>query len=95
MRNPMSAEQAHATLTGYGHQQMENYRMAGLPPEYCPRCGHLTMRSSLLLNPLSRHVEAHICPDCGIDEAIRDFAGTTLPLNKWALACPEEGGEEG
>lgn len=61
---------------------------------FCPRCGSMTVKDRLHTNALSRHADVYICDACGIDEAIRDFAGEPLPLKEWAIAClplPEDG----
>lgn len=52
----------------------------------CPRCGQLTVKDRLHTNALSRHAHIYICDACGMDEAIRDWKGNTLPLKDWAIA---------
>ena len=54
---------------------------AGQPP-MCLRCGK-TLRSRLVENALSRSLDVHVCPQCGMDEALRDACGTPLPLREW------------
>lgn len=51
-------------------------------PPMCLRCGK-TLRSRLVENALSRSLDVHVCPQCGMDEAIRDACGTPLPLREW------------
>lgn len=51
----------------------------------CPRCGRQNMKPSTATNALSRHANVYICDECGMDEAIRDYAGKTVPLEKWAI----------
>lgn len=51
-------------------------------PPLCLRCGK-PLNCRLLVNALSRHVEAYICEECGTDEALRDACGQVLPLQKW------------
>ncbi len=52
----------------------------------CPRCGQLTVKDRLHTNALSRHAHVYVCDACGMDEAIRDWNGNTLPLKEWAIA---------
>lgn len=52
----------------------------------CPRCGRYRMASDPIRNALSRHASVQVCDACGIDEAMRDFRGATLPLEEWAIA---------
>ena len=53
-------------------------------PEYrtCMRCGK-QMRPRLAENALSRAMNVHVCPDCGMDEALRDAYGDALPVSEW------------
>lgn len=53
-------------------------------PEYrtCMRCGQ-KMRYPLAQNALSRALDVYVCPDCGMDEAIRDATGEILPVSEW------------
>ena len=51
----------------------------------CPRCGEDKMYERIHTNAYSRHAECYICSDCGTDEAIRDYLGESLTLNKWAF----------
>lgn len=51
-------------------------------PPRCLRCGGL-LRSRLVENALSRALDVHICPACGIDEALQDANGTALPIRDW------------
>ena len=53
-------------------------------PFVCPRCGAL-MRPDMATNSLSRHESVYVCNMCGADEAILDYAGSVLPLTKWAF----------
>ncbi len=55
---------------------------------FCPRCGRFTVKDRLHTNALSRHASVYICDACGMDEAIRDFAGVSIPLRDWAIARP-------
>ena len=52
----------------------------------CPRCGHGRMEARAVKNSLSRHADVYVCNICGMDEAIRDMAGSPLPLNEWSMA---------
>ena len=75
-------EQARRMLEGLCKMQEEGLA-TGLP---CPRCGHPRMRDRLVENSLSRRVDVHICNVCGMDEALRDMAGSApLPLNEWGM----------
>lgn len=58
----------------------------------CPRCGRMSMDKVLLHNALSRVADVYVCPDCGMDEALRDFGRIPLPVEEWALAklCKEK-----
>lgn len=51
-------------------------------PPLCLRCGQ-PLHSRLIVNALSRHADAHICEDCGTDEALRDACDLVLPLQEW------------
>lgn len=52
----------------------------------CPRCGG-KMRSNIVENSFSRHIDVAICSSCGEDEAMRDFAKVApLPLQEWDCA---------
>lgn len=51
-------------------------------PIRCLRCGGL-LRSRLEENALSRALDVHICPACGMDEALRDANGMVLPVREW------------
>lgn len=51
----------------------------------CPRCGRMSMDKVLSHNALSRVADVYVCPDCGMDEAIRDFGRIPLPVEEWAL----------
>lgn len=48
----------------------------------CLRCGG-PLRSRLVENALSRALDVHICPACGMDEALRDANGVVLPVREW------------
>ena len=52
----------------------------------CPRCGRMSMEKLLLHNALSRVADVYVCPDCGMDEALRVFGRIPLPVEEWALA---------
>lgn len=51
----------------------------------CMRCGG-QMRQRLAENALSRAMDVHVCPDCGMDEALRDAYGDPLPVSEWHSA---------
>ena len=53
---------------------------------FCPRCGRMSVKDRLHTNALSRHASVYICDACGMDEAIRDWKGATIPLKDWAIA---------
>lgn len=46
------------------------------------RCGQ-KMRYPLAQNALSRALDVYVCPECGMDEAIRDATGEILPVSEW------------
>lgn len=50
----------------------------------CMRCG-APMRRQLSENALSRAMDVHICPACGMDEALRDAADDVLPVSEWSI----------
>ena len=52
----------------------------------CPCCGGMRVKDRLHTNALSRHADVYVCDSCGMDEAVRDMAGATLPLKDWAIA---------
>lgn len=52
----------------------------------CPRCGRLSVKDRLTTNALSRCADVYICDACGMDEAVREIEGNTLPLRDWAIA---------
>ena len=52
----------------------------------CPHCGRNIMSTDIVLNALSRHIDVYICSECGIEEAMLDFDGETLPLEDWYLS---------
>lgn len=52
------------------------------PIPKCLRCGAL-LDSQLLINPLSRHADIHVCNQCGTDEALRDAGKAVLPFSCW------------
>ena len=63
-------------------------RFARLQKEHlyaCPRCGRWKMKERTATNALSRSADVYICDECGMDEAIRDMKGTTIPLTDWSL----------
>lgn len=51
----------------------------------CPRCGRLNMMMPMCSNALSRVADIYVCPDCGMDEALRDFGRIPLPVEEWAI----------
>lgn len=71
--------------------KIKQYQMKGvhLP---CPRCGRYNMDSHPVRNAMSRHADIYICDECGMDEAIRDFTGSALPLEDWAMNQWNDGG---
>ena len=50
----------------------------------CMRCGG-QMRQRLAENALSRAMDVHVCPECGMDEALRDAYGDPLPVSEWHI----------
>ena len=52
----------------------------------CIDSGLMSMDKVLLHNALSRVADVYVCPDCGMDEALRDFGRIPLPVEEWALA---------
>lgn len=75
-------EEARELLEELGKLQ-EKGQATGLP---CPRCGHDRMLQKPVQNALSRRAKVYICPECGMDEALRDMAGMEpLPLNQWGM----------
>lgn len=38
----------------------------------CPRCGRWNMEIPIHHNALSRVADIYVCPDCGMDEALRE-----------------------
>ena len=58
----------------------------------CHRCGRMSMDKVLLHNALSRVADVYVCPDCGMNEALRDFGRIPLPVEEWVLAklCKEK-----
>lgn len=71
-------------------EQMKEIQKAG--GLICPRCGRMSMDNVLLHNALSRVADVYVCPDCGMDEALRDFGRIPLPVEEWVLAklCREK-----
>jgi hypothetical protein len=52
----------------------------------CPRCGIARMIPGATRNALSRQVDrCFICSICGMDEAVRVYADSVLPLSDWWL----------
>ena len=49
----------------------------------CIRCGG-PLRPRLEENARSRVMNVQICPECGIDEALRDARDDVLPMSEWA-----------
>lgn len=58
------------------------FTSGAVEPPACLRCGK-AMRGRLSENALSRALDVHICPECGMDEALLDFAGDALPVSQW------------
>lgn len=51
----------------------------------CPRCGH-NLHPRMVMNAVSRREDIHICSDCGLDEAVRDFRqADPLRITEWAI----------
>ena len=71
-------------------EQMKEIQKAG--GLICPRCWRMSMDNVLLHNALSRVADVYVCPDCGMDEALRDFGRIPLPVEEWVLAklCREK-----
>ena len=71
-------------------ERMKEIQKAGVL--ICPRCGRMSMDKVLLHNALSRVADVYVCPDCGMDEALRDFGRIPLPVEEWVLAklCKEK-----
>ena len=55
-------------------------------PEFrtCMRCDQ-KMRYPLAQNALSRALKVYVCPECGMDEALRDATGEILPMSEWYI----------
>lgn len=52
----------------------------------CPRCGRWNMREPAVRNAISRYASVYICSDCGMEEALLDFAGKPpLPFAQWGM----------
>lgn len=51
----------------------------------CPRCGHYTMNSELIMNSLSRKADVYICDQCGTNEAMCDYLGIEDNLEDWSF----------
>lgn len=49
---------------------------------FCLRCGKPLCRH-YAENALSRALKVFICPECGVDEALRDATGEVLPVSQW------------
>lgn len=52
----------------------------------CPRCGRWNMKKPLQHNAVSRVSDVYVCPDCGMDEALRNFGRIPLPIEDWAIS---------
>lgn len=50
----------------------------------CMRCGG-PLRRSISENALSRAMDVHVCPACGMDEALRDATSNVLPVSEWHI----------
>jgi predicted RNA-binding Zn-ribbon protein involved in translation (DUF1610 family) len=55
----------------------------GANPLPCPRCGYARMKPGMVRNSLSRHYDIYICPECGNDEAYREYSKSMLALSQW------------
>lgn len=76
-------------------ESLKAKQKAGVPM-VCPRCGEEQMdMKTLCHNAFSRHAQVYICKKCGVDEAIRDFYHTAIPLTQWAaiLAAGDDDAE--
>jgi len=52
----------------------------------CPRCGHKRMRENMVENALSYYMDIYICPECGVDEAMRDIEKKKpIPTAAWFI----------
>lgn len=51
----------------------------------CPRCGKKNIDIENRLYALSRRADVYVCPECGMDEAIRAMKANPLPLKKWDI----------
>ena len=78
-----SDEQCRKLLSKFKSMQMDPE--IGLTK--CPRCGRNAMRSDIALNALSHHINVYICSECGIEEAMLDLDGESLPLKDWFLSA--------
>ncbi len=56
----------------------------------CPRCGEDAMDENPMRNALSRKGNIHICDQCGTDEAVQAYMGTSLPISQWAIITTPE-----
>ena len=70
-----SDEQCRKLLSKFKRMQMDSE--IGLTK--CPRCGRNAMRSDIVLNALSRHIDVYICSERGIEEAMLDLDGKAFP----------------
>lgn len=64
-------------------ERMKEMQAAG--GRICPRCGRWNMEIPIHYNALSRVADIYVCPDCGMDEALRDFGRIPLPIEEWAI----------
>lgn len=51
-------------------------------PPRCLRCGQ-PLCDRLVDNALSRALDVYVCPQCGVDEALRDASYDPLPISEW------------
>lgn len=65
-------------------RRFSEIQCAGVFP--CPRCGRYVMSSDPMRNAMSRYADIQVCDNCGMDEAIRDFSRTAIPITAWAIA---------
>ncbi len=79
----MSYEEFCNDLAKTQIEQFASKQQTGSYP--CPRCGAYTMSAKPIRNALSRYADIYVCDTCGMDEAIRAYAGKQLPLVKWKV----------
>ncbi len=84
MKKYMSEGAAKALIEQFAKKQWDG--------DYpCPRCGLSKMSHIPVENALSRWVNAYICNECGMMEALEDMLGSPkTPLSAWAIAKEPE-----